>query len=75
MRKRLFTLGLVTIVTASMFTGCGSKNTNSATATDTTDTTEASITITEKKCMLILQRAVLIRLSHQVTGPMDQCLL
>ena len=49
MRKRLFTLGLVTIVTASMLAGCGSKNTNSATATDTTDTTEASMTITEKK--------------------------
>ena len=75
MRKRLFTLELVTIVTASMLAGCGSKNTNSATATDTTDTTEASMTITEKKCMLILQRAVLIRLSHQVTGPMDQCLM
>ena len=67
MRKRLFTLGLVTIVTASMLAGCGSKNTNSATATDTTDTTEASMTI--------LQRAVLIHLSHQVTGPMDQCLM
>ena len=49
MRKRLFTLELVTIVTASMLAGCGSKNTNSATATDTTDTTEASMTITEKK--------------------------
>ncbi len=75
MRKRLFILGLVTIVTASMLAGCGNKNTNSATATDTTDTTEASMTITEKKCMLILQRAVLIHLSHQVTGPMDQCLM
>lgn len=75
MRKRLFILGLVTIVTAATLEGCGSKNTNSATATDTTDTTEASMTITEKKCMLILQRAVLIHLSHQVTGPMDQCLM
>ena len=49
MRKRLFALGLITIVTASMLAGCRNKNTNSATATDTTDTTEASMTITEKK--------------------------
>ena len=49
MRKKLFILGLVTIVTAAMLAGCGSKNTNSATATDTTDTTEASMTITDKK--------------------------